>query len=79
MILKVIVLNRTYMACSKNSPQKESQSSTNSTLCVFLLLFGIFSFLFQSHSPLCSFKKKEKPVRLKGKNTTKVIFRTCHI
>jgi len=44
---------------------------------VFLLLSGIFCFLFQSHSALCSFKKQAKPAQLKAKNTAKVIFRTC--
>ncbi len=27
-------------------------------LCVFLILSGIFYFLLQLHSPLCSFRKK---------------------
>ena len=45
-------------------------------LCVFLFLSGIFHFLLQSHSPLCSFRKKVKSARLKFKNPSKAIYRT---
>ena len=43
---------------------------------VFLLSCVIFIFLSQSHSPLCSFKRKVKSACLKIKNTVTVINRS---